>query len=790
MAAASTLLAPDGITVPDAPVQSDYGPKNEQLPDQIKDAIISAVKKAQQEEQYPRRMEVLADSKGRFYERGQQHIYADRNNCYAVAVPGGSFEDADGVEQDWGEYIDDYPLIRGFLEIIQSVLTQNGPGIAFQAKNPARSEDTQASETAAGIKLNFDRINDVKKTMREITRYFCLSGRAATWTKTEANAMRWGRDDAGNPQKNQIVETGGCLETKIPLYEKEMSNFPYFIWYRDVDVRNARQDHPHIRKRINGGECGLAESPYERYARLGVLGGAKQRQWAASVAHITTEVHAWLRPSAFSDEEFDAPFEMAGPTDLVDGHAPSVRDMIAKIYTDQQGGFTGLHVVALGQTYSQSWPESMDDCLQVETPFVGDGQSGVAIMEGAFVAQDLFNDLMNYIAETFGFGAPSTWVYASDVDFEALQDQKARPFEFRQFKRLGENTNSVAGNVYREPNPEVPGSLKDTIQFLMSEFLQFVLGCPPAVWGESSSDTKTASALAQSRAQAQGRLGIISAAIIKMMARIYYQAALAAANDPDTPEEIIVPVKGGPNVTVRVERLRKGHFMATPDEDSGFPDSTAAKRSMMREILGFLAQFPMAADQFFSVPSNIKEICRTFGVSEFTFPEAESYDKQTLEIEMLLNSVPIGPTPEEVAAAQQQYDVESIAMAAADPMAARPPFDPASLTRSSVPINPWDHDEYEYTCCIDYLNSKAARMELEVGRVNPAGQLVPNPRGIENIWLHAMEHKQADLQKNPPMPMPAVEPKGKPKAGKPAKPEGAPPMAANGPAGSAGTATM
>lgn len=804
---AESELIPDNSEVPEPDTESPYGARNEKLAElapQLEKAIRSAIKKSQGEEQYLRRLEVLHDRRNRFYERGHQHIYEGRNDCFVLAIPGASFTDAEGNTEEWGDYIDDYPIFHGFVWIIQSVLTQNGPGIVFQPTDPSKSEDTQAADTADGLRRHFDRVNDVKKILREVVRMFCLSGRTVVWVKTEENAARWGRDDQGKPKKNQTAEVFGCLETKVPIMQKDQCSFPYLLIYKDDDVRNLRQNHPHISKKIKANEVFLDENNYERFARLGILQGARSAfQAGEAIAHLSTEGHAFLRPSCFSDEEFNEPFTEATEDDLIpdeetgESKAPSVRDMLAKVFADKQGGFTGIHAVYVGHTYSMSWPESMDDCTITEQPFVGDGQFGMAVMDPAIVGQDRFNTLMNYIAEAFDFGAPSTWVASEKVDFDSYENQKAQPFAIRQLKRLAGNTNSAADNFYREPNPEIPETLQAVIEFLMGEFMQFVLACPPAMWGESSEDTKTASGLAQSRNQALGRMGLLWAPLQKIAARMYYQVALAAANDPDTPEEIIVPVPGGQNTTVRIERLRKGHFMATPDEDSGFPDSTAAKRATLMNVVQLVAQFPPAAQQFFAAPDNWKELLKLFGIQEMVLPEAEARDKQLEEIEELLNGVPVEPTPEEVQQAelqaQQQLELHTQQDQAAQlqgmpPSPAPAPFDPASLIRSSVPIQPWDFDLWEMQKCDDYLNSDAARIELKVGRADPStGQLAPNIRGIQNVWLHRQEHQKAAAMKMPPVPpVPLVAP---PKGGPP-KPGGAPPLPQSQPAGSPGTATI
>src|SRR5262249_15163359 len=151
--------------------------------------------------------------------------------------------------------------------------------------------------------------------------------------------------------------------------------------------------------------------------------------------------------------------------------------------------------------------------------------------------------------------------------------------------------------------------------------------------------------------------------------------------------------------------------------------------------------------------------------------------KQLGEIEELLNSVPIEPTPEEIQAmvlqdqAQQAEFAQATQVASATGLPVPPapkPFDPASavcdptdvnkigtMSAPSIPIHPWDFDPYEAQSCLDWLNSDACKHELKVGRVlagAPKGtQPQPNIRGVQNVYLHYQEHVKAAAAKQPPV---------------------------------------
>ena len=757
-----------------------WGVRNRDLPDQLVKAFTSAFKKAQNEERYLRRLEVLRNRMLAYYERGHQHIY-ESGDSFRLAIPGAPWSGPDGNEYEWGDFIDDYNIFHGFQWILTSVLTQSPTGISFQPIDPSKSEDNQAATTADGLRKHFDRMNDKPALSREAVRQMCLSGRFIRWVKTVENAAKYGKNADGSAKKERVCCVYSSMASKVPITAKSQTDFRYLILYDDLDILSAKDTYSWVRKRLKAGENCLDENNYEKFARLGVLQGARSEfQASESIAHLITEGNGWLRPACFSDDEFDVPIEFEYDANE-DGSQPSVRDVIEAEFPE------GAHAVFVGKTYAESWAESMDDCLYTGKPFDDDSQFAMAVMDGAVSSQDKFNDQMNWVAECFAFGAPREYVNASNTEFAALVDQKAQPWGLTQLKNVPQGL-AAEDMVHRTPNPEIPTTMQPYIEFLMGALLQFILACPPSVWGETSTDNKTATGQQLATNQAKGRLGILWSQLQAADAALYYQVALAAANDPDTPEEITVPVKTGQSITIRVERLRKGHFMCKPDEDSGFPDSANQIRAVLTQVMTMMAQAspvdPTLLKDFLNT-DNVAEIFRTFGLTNFKMPKTEAAERQMEEIEELLNGVPVMPTPEEIEAAQAQHEqqTELAGMKAANDMNAGlpaapppPPFDPQSLMRSSVPIKPWDFDEWHIQACDEYLNGDACRIELQIGRAQlvpseiegePATeQTVPNVRGVMNVWLHRQEHAKALAMKNP-QPAIVAPPVSIPKPGSP-----------------------
>src|SRR5271156_6929978 len=189
------------VEQPDNPPPPSFGENNRQLPDQLKEILTAIVKEFQAEELYDRRIEDLTDRAMRFYDDGVQHFYANyATGVYQVGEAGGSVNIGNG-SQDCSEYLGAYNIFRARRRTIDSVLTQNPPGIDFQPDKPNRSEDLEAAETAEGYWELFQQKNDMTDLQQSVTRFFELSGRCVAWTCTKANRQKWGVNDQGEPRR-------------------------------------------------------------------------------------------------------------------------------------------------------------------------------------------------------------------------------------------------------------------------------------------------------------------------------------------------------------------------------------------------------------------------------------------------------------------------------------------------------------------------------------------------------------------------------------------------------------
>jgi hypothetical protein len=736
-----------------------FGQNNRDLPQQLKDALHALVVDFQNRDLYDRRIEVLSDRILRFYDDGVQHVYPNYGTgVYQVGVAGGYVDTGDG-RVDCPTYMGAYNIFRARRRTIDAVLTQNPPGIDFQPDRPDRSEDIEAAETAEGYRHLFDQKNDITDLQQTASRYFELSGRCVARTYTVSDPQKWGYNDEGKPRQMETTVMYGTLESKVPIVARDQCKAVYCFCYEDPDFLMAREQNPWLKKNgvwtFSGGESAPGESDWERYARLGVKQARKGYYLTGSaLAHIVTEMHAYLRPSAFQSDHCISAY--TGPSALdeegnsimeasvnEDGEAMTVGDKLRELFPE------GVHIVYIGRAYSEATPESMDDCIDIVMSEKRDGLSGGALMEPMKVVQDGFNDFKNAEREFYEKGWPVTWFKGDQEDYDAFVDQKSSPAQFALLKNAGGPEVPAASLFYKEPEMNAPSSFVECMADYEGNLSQDVTGALPALAGEGNPDQKTASGQAMLRAQAMGQLAPTWSRIQSLFCGIYKKAALAASKNPDHAKEIAVVSGNNQTVTIRLERLTRGSFHTKPDKDSTFPESTAAQRATLATTLPQAAATPVGLELFKS-PDNWEEILRIQGMANFRLIPAIAYRKQTREIEILMREAPVSN-----AEAVMQYQVQHAQQSIQARMMGmpEPPFQPPPPLKPSIEPDMLDYHQWEFSKCQEYLSSEDCwRAEIE-----------GNTDGVKNIRLHAMMHQQMMAALAPP-PMPAPMPKGKPGA--------------------------
>jgi hypothetical protein len=326
------------------------------------------------------------------------------------------------------------------------------------------------------------------------------------------------------------------------------------------------------------------------------------------------------------------------------------------------------------------------------------------VLEPVAQVQDDVNDLLNTFHSVTQCGWPSTWMAVDAVAFKAIQKQIAIPYGFRMMDLQGK-ADDIRKLVYREGDPVIPPTFYELLQFLQGPFAEFLLGCPPSLWGAPLQDVKTASGQNLQTSQAQGQQGLWYGRVKKMTARIAYQSALCAAKNPDYAEGI----DNDDGTKMSLAMISKERFGAYPDQDSDFPESAMQQGQKLDQVLEFAAANPEVGGAMLQEPMNWKIILQRKGIPGLIIPQSEAADAAQYVIEQLLATG-----------------------------AMLPPDVP--LMAPTIQPDPLSYHEWEFDYCRSWINSAKCR---QLARTNPVG--------VQNVRLYAMA--QQALIPPPPTPM-------------------------------------
>jgi hypothetical protein len=394
------------------------------------------------------------------------------------------------------------------------------------------------------------------------------------------------------------------------------------------------------------------------------------------------------------------------------------------------------------------------------------------LMEPAKITQDTFNDLKNAERENYEKGWPATYFMGDSTDYNTIADTRSAPGLFHLIKNTAPGQTIAANIVYKEPGFDVPQSFVNAIDDYRAKLQPDLVGALPALTGnaQASGGDKTASGQAMDRSQAMGIIGPAWSNIQRMWGGVYTKACLLASKNPDHGKEIATLKSDGSKATLQLGKIRKGTFKAKPDVDSSFPDSTAAKRQMLQQLLPLIAPTPLGAALFQS-PDNWEEIIEVMGNQDLVLIPAIAYKKQMRETEILLSEAPV-PNTAAIAAYDQQHAAMALqAIAAGMP---EPPYQPPPPMAPSIMPEMDDFHLWESGSCAETLSGEDVWLRMKTGDPD---QIAQNLAGIQNLRLHKGVHDQMlAMQTPPPLPMPgpAIP---KPKGGPPGAPEAAPQIA-------------
>jgi hypothetical protein len=163
--------------------------------------------------------------------------------------------------------------------------------------------------------------------------------------------------------------------------------------------------------------------------------------------------------------------------------------------------------------------------------------------------------------------------------------------------------------------------------------------------------------------------------------------------------------------------------------------------------MGSAKELPFLA-ALFELPENQELFKEYIGIDDLEVPGASAALQQRREIEELLASQPVPPSPEQIQASLVQMAQKASQIMAQSPGLPPPPPPDIqqivqSLTTPSVPVDTvWDFHQQHIQAVQDWLASEARYEQEALG----------NTQGIENVKLHGQMHKNALQQQQAQQP--------------------------------------
>ena len=703
--------------IPTTPEEArdQYGDWYENIPDELKDIIVKLSATFCDEFRYPRRLEVMKAWQARSFWREMQHLNWNwEGECWDVLGPAGAKTSSDANKYD-SAVMYTTNTYQGFGESFMAIVTQATPNLRFGPEDVEEPADVETAKDADSLRKLIQHENDPIKLMTKAAYYAWTDGRMHGWT-------RWGVDKrTGQPRELQNIY--GSMEVKVPVIYEEICEYPYLQFSEEYHVSTVRDKvkkrafkDPDYYKKIKGGSHGNGQDVYERTARISVKQGISIRSAGGDAyAHLVTTQRTWMRPTVFLQDEVEEQY----------------RPQLEALFP------TGVYIEVDNGVYTGSRDGSMDDEWAVENVMEGDGSFRNAKGTCLVSVQERTNDIINITQDVYEKTQPASHWDDKLYDLDGMKRQRSMPGA-----RYGINQgqlpagDQLAGHVFFEPAAAVSPDMLQFLKELMTDIPEFLTGISAILFGSDTGGDKSGKALSIQQAAAMGRIGLPFRVMKRFYARMMEQAIRCAARNRKEDFKAGIPDESGQvqTISARIEGL-SGKARCYPDSDENYPESWVSKRNTYMQLL-MEGNTDPTMKAILANPENQNLAKRLIGLQELTIPDAASWDKQMMEIAILLQGVPTPPMP------QPPMQVPNPLVPGVMETIQPPPTPP----QSTVPIDPiYDNHVAEFmtvTLWINGTKGQAAKTE--------------NPLGFENVRLHGIAHKQAIQAALPPPPGPSL----------------------------------
>ena len=592
------------------------------------------------------------------------------------------------------EYLDTTNFYQSNGRVVISTQTQNIPPLRFEPTDPTNPNDIQSAAARDKIRQIIEKNNNIRKLMIDAVRLLWTDGPIVFYTHSVTDQQRFGvekNEETGEdaPKQQEVIEVYGMLEAKLPMTQQCFNMVPAMSISIEIDTVIAKSMYPEVKDKITEATTGAAEDQYERIARMSVMQGTEiLTQSGDSLTHLVTWQRVWFRPSAFEEIGDDA-----------------IKQQVMEMFPD------GARVVFMGETFCEAVNEGMDKHIEVVRPLPGDGNDTPSLGDVAISPQERLNDLFDIQIEGYEKGIPATYYDQKTIDVKAMKEQTSLPAAKYPCNNPAPGQ-PLANQFFTEQAASIPADMIKHIDDLKGPILQTLCGTPPALFGGSMEDQKTAAGYSMAREQAMGVQGPVWVCLATGYAKVMQQATdLARLYRKGT----IRSGTGTNMIEVTADELQ-GNATCYPEVDSGLPQSPSQQRNTYMMLMQASAQNPELA-KIMMDPNNLYLGKKNIDLQGLEIPGSDSRDKQLWEIQQLLKTPPEMPMP-----------------GAINPQTMQPMQPTSTITPDML----YDDQAVEFQTVKDWVNSEDGRTAK-----------MTNPEGFMNVWLHGKEHQ--DMMKQQQM---------------------------------------
>lgn len=702
---------------PDAPVQGQQdAPQEEPAPPQylwnedmdedLQNVLLKLDEHYANEFKYPRRLEVMNAWRARSFWNELQHLTWNWDgDCWDVLGPagaGGQGQDSKDKERD-SAVLYCTNIYQGFGESFIAIMTQAVPNLRFEPEDAEEAADIETAAEGDNLRKLVQHENDPIKLMTKAS--------FIAWTDGRMHGYTWWGENPRTQKEQECQEVVGVMEVKVPVIYEGISEYPYVRYAYEYHLAKARTKvkkrefpDPNYWKKIKSGGKGNGQDMFERTARISAKQGVSFKSAGGDAyGSLVTCIRTWLRPDCFMED--------CVPEDK--------RDELLALFPH------GCLLEQDNGLYTGSRDECMDDHWTVENIMEGTGANRPAKGTCLISVQERSNDTINSAQDIYDKTIPASHWDDKVFDVDAMNDQAAQAGARYGVDFSGiEEGGNLESHVFFEPEATVSADMLTYLKELMTDIPEFLTGISAILFGSDSQGDKSGKALSIQQAAAMGRIGLPFRVLKRFYAGMMEQAVRLSIEMRSEDVSLSVPDEQG-----EMEKLSiafgglNGKIRCYAQQDENYPESYISKRNTWMQLVAMGVQDPVLG-AILKDPMNQNLAKKLIGLTEFNIPDAQSWNKQTREIAILLASLPalVTPAPAQVPNPAVPEITETI--------------QPPDEMESSVPIDEeYDNHQAEYLTVVLYVNSsKGQRKKKE------------DPAGFENVRLHGLEHK-AIIQK-------------------------------------------